>query len=320
MAQRIWLGPEQRIIVVDNRTHTPAGDRRDRAPGAVTTSVVAPGPTAGGAGSLADLLSELVRVAADWNPTGRASIAVVTPDGALHGVNENRPHVSASAVKALWTAAAIDQAGAGAVAPLAHATLALSDNHAAGSVIDLIGIDAVNTWTRNVAGLTGTQVASWPYGNRRVSQSAIDGAGYANQTTAADLARFYALLHGNELLSADGTAALVGWLRDTPRGSGSSATVAGALLSRLPPTVAAEATHKAGWLPPNCCRNDHRLIIDAGAIPLPGGDWFAIAAVADRGQDYNLSIRWVAYAACRVHKLLAADDSLSCDRAGDGSS
>ncbi len=351
------------------RTHTPAGDRQDRAPPVVTAprpsegaaaeplaaasaapdgagagdgvhttpsgsdaldahvaggdqaaTVDAPGPADSGAESLADLLDELVRVAADWNPTGRASIAVVTADGVLHGVNENRPHVSASAVKALWTAAAIDQAGTSAVAPLAHATLAQSDNYAAGSVIDLIGIDAVNTWTRDIAGLAGTQVASWSYGKRRFSQSAIDGGGYANLTTAADLARFYALLHGNELLGADGTVALLGWLRDTPRGSGSSATIAGALLSRLLPTVAAEATHKAGWLPPNCCSNDHRLIIDAGGIALPSGDWFGIAAVADGGQDYNLSVRWVAYAACRVYVMLARDDDHSCKRAGDGPS
>ena len=294
---RVQIGPEERIIVRDNRTHTPAGSSAE---------------------SLADLLDELVRVAADWNPTGRASIAVVTANGVLHGVNENRPHVSASAVKALWTAAAIDQAGTSAVAPLAHATLAQSDNYAAGSVIDLIGIDAVNTWTRDIAGLAGTQVASWPYGKRRISQSAIDGAGYANLTTAADLARFYALLHGNELLGPDGTVALLGWLRDTPRGSGSSVTVAGALLSRLPPTVAAGATHKAGWLPPNCCANDHRLIIDAGGIALPSGDWFGIAAVADGGQDYNLSVRWVAYAACRVYVMLARDDDHSCKRARDG--
>ena len=369
VVRRIQIGPEERIIVRDNRTHIPAGDRQDRAPPVVTaprrsegaaaeplaaTSAApdgagasdgghttlagsgaldahaaggdrtatadAPGPAGGGAGSLADLLDELVRFAANWNPTGRASIAVVTADGVLHGVNEHRAHVSASAVKALWTAAAIDQAGASAVAPLAHATLAQSDNHAAGSVIDLIGIDAVNTWTRDIAGLAGTQVASWSYGKRRISQSAIDGGGYANLTTAADLARFYALLHGNELLGPDGTVTLLGWLRDTPRGSGSSVTVAGALLSRLPPTVAAEATHKAGWLPPNCCRNDHRLIIDAGGIPLPSGDWFGIAAVADRGQNYNLSIRWVAYAACRVYEMLARNDNHSCNRAGDGPS
>ena len=78
------------------------------------------------------------------------------------------------------------------------------------------------------------------------------------------------------------------------------------------------ATHKAGWLPPNCCANDHRLIIDAGGIALPSGDWFGIAAVADGGQDYNLSVRWVAYAACRVYVMLARDDDHSCKRARDG--
>ena len=267
-------------------------------------------------GMLADLLREIVAVAETRNPGVRASIAVATPDGAVYGVNEARPHISASAVKALWTAAAIDGAGLDAVAPLARPTLALSDNHTAGQIIDLIGIDAVNTWTREVAGLTGTHLACWTFDRRRLSMSALEGGGCANLTTAADLAQFYAGLHGGELLDPEGAGVLAGWLRDTPRGS-SPANVAGALLARLPPAVAAESTHKAGWLPPGCCRSDHRLIIDAGGIPLAGGGWFAIAAVADRGPDYDLSVRWVGYAACRVYALLAGDGSLRCDRDGD---
>ena len=88
--------------------------------------------------------------------------------------------------------------------------------------------------------------------------------------------------------------------------------MAGALLADLPTEVAAAATHKAGWLPPGCCRNDHRLIIDAGAIPLPGGEWFAMAAVADRGRDYGASVRWVGYGACRVYKFMAGDRRHKC--------
>jgi len=61
---------------------------------------------------------------------------VVTSDGGLHGVNEDRQHPSASAVKALWTAAALDLRTPDAVAHLAAATLERSDNYAAGEVID----------------------------------------------------------------------------------------------------------------------------------------------------------------------------------------
>ena len=302
-----------------SRTTAPGGDTLDEhaVAGDPTVTAAATGPPFGSGGTLADLLAELVRVATVWNPDGRASIAVVTPEGALHGVNENRPHLSASAVKPLWTAVAIVHAGSSAVAPFAQPTLAQSDNHAAGKVIDLIGIDTVNAWTRETAGLTGTHTACWNYGKARLSRSAIDGGGCANRTTAADLANFYARLGGNELLDPDDTAALEGWLRDTPRGSASSVTTAGALLARLPPAVAAAATHKAGWLPPNCCRNDHRLIVDAGSIPLPTGDSFSIAAVADSGRNYILSIHWVGYAACRVYKMLAGDNDHTCVRTGD---
>ena len=225
-----------------SRTTAPGGDTLDEhaVAGDPTVTAAATGPPFGSGGTLADLLAELVRVATVWNPDGRASIAVVTPEGALHGVNENRPHLSASAVKPLWTAVAIVHAGSSAVAPFAQPTLAQSDNHAAGKVIDLIGIDTVNAWTRETAGLTGTHTACWNYGKARLSRSAIDGGGCANRTTAADLANFYARLGGNELLDPDDTAALEGWLRDTPRGSASSVTTAGALLARLPPAVAAE--------------------------------------------------------------------------------
>jgi len=94
------------------------------------------GPPIGSGGTLGDLLFEIVRIAGAWNPQGRASIAVVTSDGGLHGVNEDRQHPSASAVKALWTAAALDLRTPDAVAHLAAATLERSDNYAAGEVID----------------------------------------------------------------------------------------------------------------------------------------------------------------------------------------
>ena len=262
---------------------------------------------------LVELLDELVGIATQWNPSGRASLAVASADGTVYGVNENRRHVSASAVKPLWAAAAIDLAGLEAVGPLAAQALVASNNFAAGEIIDLIGIDTVNTWSTEVAGLANTHLAAWYFGVDRRSQSVIDGGSRANLTTAADLALFYARLHRNELLGPAEVAALEGWLQETSRTS-----VDGALLARLPTEVAGEATHKAGWLPPYCCGAEVRLLIDAGIVPLPGGDWFTIAAVNDRGEAYNLSVQWVGLAACRVYVLLAGDGSHTCERPGDG--
>ncbi len=266
---------------------------------------------------LGSLLEELVGIATGWNPTGRASIAVVTPGGDLYGLNEHRQHVSASSVKPLWAAAAIEHAGVEAVEPLAHGALVQSDNFLAGELLDLVGIDTVNAWTREFAGLTGTHLAAWSFGAERVSQSVLNGGTKANLTTVADLAQFYALLRRDELLPAEDSTALESWLRATPRAS-SAGGATGALLARLPDRVSAEALHKAGWLPPYCCSAEVRLVIDGGVIPLADGNWFAIAAVADRGEAYNLSLDWVAFAACRVYLLLASDETHTCDRYGDG--
>jgi hypothetical protein len=267
---------------------------------------------------LAALLDDLSRLAREWDPAARASLAVVTPDGTLHGFNEHRGHISASAVKPIWTAAAIDLAGVAAVTPLAAAALVHSDNFAAGQIIDLIGVDAVNNWGTDVVGTTGTHLAAWYFGTDRVAQSVIDGGSRANLTTVGDLALFYAGLRRGDLLDPDGAAALEGWLRATDRGSTAAGAVRGALLARLPSEVATAAIHKAGWLPPYCCRAEVRLVLDAGVIPLPGGSWFAIGAVSDRGDFYNLSVRWVSLAACRVYALLADDPSHGCARDGDG--
>ncbi len=276
------------------------------------------GLSAGMEAGLRALLDELAEIAGAWSPAGRAAVAVATPDGKLYGLNEHRQHISASAVKPIWVAAAIDLAGLDAVAPLAEEALVRSDNFAAGEIIDLVGIDTVNDWSTDVAGLTGTHLAAWYFGTDRVAQSVTAGGTRANFTTVADLALFYALLRRGELLDPDGVAALEGWLRATARGSTAPGAVNGALLARLPEEVALAAIHKTGWLPPYCCRGDVRLVIDAGTVPLPDGGWFAIAAVSDRGAAYNLSVDWVELAACRVYVLLAGDTSHACELAGDG--
>jgi len=299
----------------------PAGESPDADPADGDDSD-APPPPAGLSPEVADrlslLLDELAGLAREWDPAARASLAVVAPDGTLYGFGENRRHISASAVKPIWTAAAIDLAGLAAVAPLAPAALEQSDNFAAGEIIDLIGIDTVNTWSAEAAGTTGTHLAAWYFGIDRVAQSVIDGGSRANLTTVGDLALFYAGLRRGELLDSDGFAALAEWLRATDRGSTPAGTVRGALLARLPGEVATAAIHKAGWLPPYCCRAEVRLMLDAGVIPLPGDSWFAIAAVSDRGDYYNLSVRWVSLASCRIYVLLADDPSHTCDRPGDG--
>ena len=206
------------------------------------------GLSAGMEAGLRALLDELAEIAGAWSPAGRAAVAVATPDGKLYGLNEHRQHISASAVKPIWVAAAIDLAGLDAVAPLAEEALVRSDNFAAGEIIDLVGIDTVNDWSTDVAGSTGTHLAAWYFGTDRVAQSVTAGGTRANFTTVADLALFYALLRRGELVDPDGVAALEGWLRATARGSTAPGAVNGALLARLPEEVALprRSTRRAG--------------------------------------------------------------------------
>ncbi|WP_419919174.1 serine hydrolase [Candidatus Poriferisocius sp.] len=269
---------------------------------------------------LAGEFEDLAEISARWNPNGQISVAVVLPDGSLYGMNEEVSRISASAVKPLWTAAALQGAGVEAVRPLAFDVLVMSDNSAGGRMIDLAGgVDAVNAWTWEVAELDDTRLEAWRFEDPgRVADDFRPDNPMGNRTTVADLARFYARLYRAELLGPDESSALMGWLRDTSHTLISPGDLDGALLDRLPPEVAASALHKAGWLKPNCCRADYRQMIDAGLVVLPGGGWFALAIVTSRGYYYDLSIQWVSLAGCRIYAVLAGDHELACDRDQDG--
>lgn len=263
------------------------------------------------ASGLTSELSRLVETAQNWDPSAQVAISVLFSNGSAYGVAADEPVRSASAVKPLWAAAAIDVAGLEAVTPLSHRALVLSDNHAAGEMIDLAdGIDAVNTWTWDTAGLDGTHLSGWSFGRRRVSGFGLG----PTRTTMRDLALFYARLHQGQLLGRNETARLKSWLRSTPR---RLSYVDGVLLDRLPLSVATSALHKTGWLPPGCCAVDARLIVDAGLVALPNGKWFAMALSSSNGRQYDRSVKWLGLAACRIYAVVADDKEHICDRATD---
>ena len=259
---------------------------------------------------LAAELERLVQTARDWDGRAETAVAVILSDGSRHGVAADQRVSSASAVKPLWAAAAIHTAGLEKVVPLWHRALVLSDNHAAGALIDLAGgVDAVNGWVGEVAGLELTHLSSWSFGRTRVSHL---GRG-PTRTTVGELAQFYTLLHQGRLLGAAETEQLKDWLRQTPR---RRTYVDGALLERLPESTAAAALHKTGWLPPGW-GPDLRVVIDAGLVLVPDGDWFAMALSSGNGAHYDRSIAWVELAACRIYTLVADDLDHDCRRSGD---
>ena len=269
---------------------------------------------------LAEELEHLVEVSQEWNPDSQISIALVFPDETLHGYQAAEPRISASAVKPLWAAAALEAVGVEAVSPLAYSALVLSDNSAGGRMIDLAGgVDAVNAWTRSVARLSDTRLETWRFEDpKRVAGDFRPENPLGNRTTMADLALFFVRLYKGELLDPDETAALQQWLLDTSRTLSSPRDLDGILLDRLPPQVAESSLHKAGWLRPNCCPAEYRQMIDAGIIVLPDGRWFGLAISGARGEFYDLTNQWVALAACRIYAFVAEDPDLVCEREDDG--
>jgi len=269
---------------------------------------------------LAEVFEYLAEVSEEWNPDGQISIAVVLPDETLHGYEATESRISASAVKPMWAAAALDSAGVEAASSSAYSALILSDNLAGGRLIDLAGgVDAVNAWTRNVAQLSDTRLEAWRFQDpNRVASSFNPENPLGNRTTMADLALFFARLYKGELLDPDENAALQQWLLDTSHSLHSSRDLDGVLLDRLPTQVAESSLHKAGWLRPNCCPAEYRQMIDAGIIVLPDDSWYALAILSSRGEFYDLTNQWVALAACRIYAFVAEDRELVCEREGDG--
>lgn len=259
---------------------------------------------------LAAELDRLVEAARHWDHTVEVSISVVLHDGSAYGENATKLVPSASSVKPLWTAAAIDVAGLAKVRPFATGALLRSDNDAAGRIIDLVGgIDALNIWSREVAGLDGTNLATWHYGATRSSTTAR-----WSRTTTGDLARFYALLHKGDLLAPDETTQLTNWLKSTSR---RLAYVEGAILERLPETVSADALQKMGWLPPGGNWITHNAITGGALVDLGDGAWFAMALSSTNSAYYQRSIEWFGLAACRIYVVLADDSTHNCHRVTD---
>ena len=269
---------------------------------------------------LAEEFEDLAEISEEWNPDAQISIAVVLPDETLYGYLPTESRISASAVKPLWAAAALEAAGVEEVRPLANAALILSDNLAGGHMIDLAGgVDAVNDWTWNVADLSDTRLEAWRFEDPdRVASNFRPENPLGNRTTMADLALFFVRLYQGELLDADENAALQQWLLDTSHSLNSPRDLDGVLLDRLPRQVAESSLHKAGWLRPNCCPAEYRQMIDSGVIVLPDGSWFALAIMSARGEFFDLTNQWVSLAACRIYAFVAKDANLVCEREDDG--
>lgn len=257
-------------------------------------------------------LGRLVEVARDWDRTVEVAASVILHDGSVYGVNANEPVPSASAVKPVWAAAAIDVAGLEEVLPFAPAALVRSDNRAAGELIDLAGgIDALNAWSRDVAGLEDTHLSGWRIGSVLRRSSTARGL---SQTTTSDLAQFYARLYQGEFLAQGESAQLMNWLRSTTR---RLAYVEGAIVDRLPEPANSGALQKLGWLPPGGGWSTGNALVGGALVPVGDGEWFAIALSSTHSTHYTRAVKWFGLAACRVYAVVAGDPAHDCGRGND---
>ena len=249
----------------------------------------------------AEELREALQQTVDSNVTDLTAIdGQAMPSIALRlgdvsaGYRESASTQSASAAKAYWVAAAVDAVGIEAVEPFVEAIFVHSDNDAAGRVIDLVGVDGINTYTASI-GMEDTFLASWFFGRRRAASNAgQDGFPTNNETTAADALTFLSQLEDGELFDAQETSTMLGWMLLAPDNmSNPQLGYGGVLTDELDPWVAATSMHKAGWLPPNCCRSIGNVLITIGIVPLPSSDPLTIAVSTVDGSDYEADRAWI---------------------------
>lgn len=264
----------------------------------------------------------LERRAAEWLPHATFGIAVqlLEPAGNPQGINENEGFVSASAAKPYWMASVIAAEGLEAVEPYASAILCLSDNAAAGAVIDATGIDPINEFLHDTAGMNGTFLLSWSFGSSPPAseQWMSQGRRGFNTTTAGDGAVFYGRLYSGDLLPSKDTDAMLGWMAES---SSCGREFTKPLASRLP--EGAQVWRKSGWLPPGCCTVETATLNDFGIVrSIAGTDDTAYAiAIATSGgavsyTSYLQQSNFMAYASCRIYVAIISEP-LDCDRPDD---
>jgi beta-lactamase class A len=217
-------------------------------------------------------------------------------------------HVSASSAKAWWVAAALDKTSVSAVTPYATPIFQDSDNSAAGSVIDLVGVNEMNVWMWDVAGMTNSALTQWSFDKTRIATNSPRALGDDNYMTSDDAVTFLSRVYRKQILATTADR-LMEWMTLSPNSG-----LGGWIPAQLPAAVAMTAMHKAGWLPPGCCSDDsyYNTSNDIGIVTVDGHA-YAIAILARRGPDYDAQSAFVEHASCVVYKAFADDDALACN-------
>lgn len=258
-------------------------------------------------GSLQEAVAQIAAEAPSRSPGTDLAIAVQNlTTGEYAGSNDDVRHVSASSAKVLWVAAAM-HAGAD-VSDIAPGIFRDSNNELSGVAIDRAGgPDAVNEFLWNVVGVERTILVNWSFGGVRRVASNQGQMGGDNYFTAKDLMTFMSKLDQGALVG-DRTDELRGYMKLAP-----DSGVGGWIPALLPAAVRPEVMHKGGWLPPPSY-TEYSTMNDVGIVQVPGGDRYAIALLARRGNDYWTAQKdYVQRASCVVYRTIAHDGSLACN-------
>jgi beta-lactamase class A len=255
-------------------------------------------------GSLADAVNALASEASQRSPGTELGIAVMNlSTGEYAGAGDDVRHVSASAAKVIWVAAAMHNgAGVGDIAP---GIFQNSDNYLAGTAIDRAGgIDAVNDFYWNVADMDHSITANWSFGvTRRASNQGLMGGD--NYFTPRNVISFLSKLDRGEILG-DRTDEIRTYMTWSPRSG-----YGGWMGTLLPADARAQMMHKAGWLPPPDYA-EYSTLNEVGIIQVPGGERYAIALLAHHGSNYSAEASMVERASCVVYRTIAKDGSIGC--------
>jgi hypothetical protein len=276
-------------------------------------------------GTLATVVDRLVEMVPLFTTGSVLSVSVIRLD-TLERTSYNGGEIvkSASAVKALWMAAALANAGIDASARYAERALWASSDLSAGNTIDVAGgIDEVNRYVHNL-GFVNTTVYEWSFGRYRRSRLGPGPLNWNNTTTSDDLAGFWQKVAYGHALGWAETVAFLEWTRgikEDPDGN--------RLVARLPADVADASSWKMGWLPVG--RNytlgpgevwpgglgegdtiqlfGGSVILGGGIIRLPieKGHSYAIGVAAYEGRNWRGMTSWVEYASCIVYSVMSGD-------------
>ena len=245
---------------------------------------------------------------ANWDGTAAAAVRW---KGAEAGIGMDRSIQSASAAKAYWVDAAAENAGLDVVEPYVRDIFTYSANDASGEVIGLIGIDAVNDYTRSL-GMAQTYLASWHAGgDHDASDQATHGT--YNVTSAGNAVAFMDHLLQTADEGDEVSEQVLDWMRLAPDRYSQDTTYGAALTHHLPADVAAGTAHKSGWLLPGAATSVQNTLLAIGAVPLPDGSHYTVAIQAQDGSDYVAQARGIAEASKVIYDTIMHSAGFSGD-------